>query len=436
MIGILGLFLAIIVLIWGAFKSIKALPLALLVSLIVAVTNGMNIYSAFAGYYVEGYIGFIRSYFLMFASATLYAKIMDDSGSAAAIAYKFLDWFGTKHTMLVLTITIAVLSYGGVNIWVVFYAVCPIIMILFRASNIPRRLCFGPVWAGACTFTMTSLPGSPSVSNLVPTNFLGTSLTSAPILGIIASVMLFGMCIVYLNWEVKRAQRNGEVFTFPAGKDISMYQVDRDQLPVAWKAFLPLICIVCIIFFCRQWITNATELVIIAMLVGSALALALNWKRLNNKKAIINDGISNAVESIAGPCSIVGFGTLVQNSGGFQALVNMLLGLNLNPYVMGGGATALLRFVCGSSSGGLQIAMQTLQDAFLSSGANMDILHRLACIWSGTLDSMPYSSATFLFFPYMGLKLREGYRPIFVTSVLIPLIVATVLTAAVIMLGL
>ena len=122
MIGIIGLILAIAVLIFGAYKGLGALPLTLIAALVAIVCNGIPLWEGFATHYMSGYTSAYMSYFLMFACSSLYAKLMDESGSATAIGYKFIDWFGKKNIMLVTILIVSVLTYGGVSLFVVVYA--------------------------------------------------------------------------------------------------------------------------------------------------------------------------------------------------------------------------------------------------------------------------------------------------------------------------
>ena len=214
-IEILGLIISIAVLIVLAYRGVQALPLAIVAGLVVVITNGMDIWDSFAAKYMGGYVGFIQSYFLIFAASSLYAKLMDVTGSAVAIGQKFIQWFGAKRALLVVVITSGVLTYGGVSTFVIIFAMAPITYTLFKSADIPRRHIPAVIGIGACTFTMTALPGSVQIQNIVPTQYLGTSMTAAPVLGIIASVMMFAMGYAYMAWAVKRSQAKGEHFDLP-----------------------------------------------------------------------------------------------------------------------------------------------------------------------------------------------------------------------------
>ena len=203
-IAVIGLILGVLVLGVGAYKGLGALTATLLASLVVVLTSGMDIWEGFSSLYMQGYTGAYASFFLMFCCSSLYANFMNVSGSAASIAYQFIDWFGKKKVLLVCFIITSVLTYGGVSLFVVVYAVAPIMFTLFKEANLPRHLTMAIIIAGSATFTMTALPGTPSLTNVIPTEFLGTTLTAAPVFGILASIAIFVMVMIYLNHCEKR----------------------------------------------------------------------------------------------------------------------------------------------------------------------------------------------------------------------------------------
>ena len=212
-LGIIGLLFAIAALIFGAYKGVGALPLTLCAGLIVVLSNGMPFWQSYAEFYMGGYVNYLKSYFLIFVFSALYARVMEETGAVLSIAYKFIDWFGKGRAMLIVMLTTSVLTYGGVSLFVVIFAIGPIAMLLFKEADIARRHIIAPLLTGYGTFTMTSLPGSPQLTNVIPSNYLGTSLTAGPVLGIVASVIIFGLCYGYCKFVEKRSKVAGEHFT-------------------------------------------------------------------------------------------------------------------------------------------------------------------------------------------------------------------------------
>ena len=176
-------------------------------------------------------------------------------------------------------------------------------------------------------------------------------------------------------------------------------------------------------------------LTVIAMLVGSVLVVALcptNFKGINWFKTV-SSGMANGVSSIAGIASILGFGAVVKATPAYTDVVNWVLSLDMNFYVLAVVATCVICGITGGSSSGQKIMYETLAPTFINSGCNLNVLHRLCAIASGSLDTLPHSSGLFAVYDVLGLTHKDAYRHSFATTVVIPLIVTVVATAIVAM---
>jgi H+/gluconate symporter-like permease len=419
------------VLVVGAYKGLGALPLTLLASLVVIVTNGINAWEGYATSYMAGYTGAYMSFFLLFASSSLYAELMNVSGSATSIGNKFIDWFGKTKVMLVSTLIVSVLTYGGVSLFVVVFAVGPIVFQLFKEADLPRHLTVACLVTGSATYTMTSLPGSPALTNVIPTQFLGTTLTAAPIMGIIASLAAFAMCMVYMHYSEKKARKDDEHWTYPENLNPALYETkDRSLLPSAGKAFFPMVSLMLIIIIGSHYVKNSTMLAVIAMLIGALLTYVINFDKFREKslKAIVTKGLNGGIDGIGGLAGVIGFGTVVQSSVAFSAIVAWVLSLKMNPFVEGVLSTMVVSAVTGSSSGGLKIMYASMAQNFINSGVNLEALHRLTSIAAGALDTLPHSPGLFLTFAVLGLNHKQAYKHVFATSVVVPLVITVALT--------
>lgn len=435
-IAIIGLILAVAVLIVGAYKGLGALPLTLLASLVVILTNGIPLWTGYATSYMQGYTGAYMSFFLLFAASSLYAELMNSSGSATTIGYKFIDWFGRKQVLLVSTIIVSVLTYGGVSLFVVVFAVGPIVFMLFKEANLPRHLVMAPLVTGSATYTMTSLPGTPSLTNVIPTQFLGTPLTAAPVMGIVVSIITFILCMVYMYYEENRVRQAGQEWSYPHNVNPALFEVkDRSLLPAAWKAFLPMVCLMLIIVVGSKFVANSTMLAIVAMLIAAVLTYLLNFDKFVGKsmREIVTRGLNGGIEGIGGLAGVVAFGTVVSGSAAYKAIVEWVLSLQMNPYIQGVISTMVVSSVTGSSSGGLKIMYTTMAENFITSGVNLEVLHRLTAISADALDTLPHSPGLFLTFAVLGLTHKDAYRHVFACSTIIPLAITLVLTAICVM---
>lgn len=439
MLGIIGLILGIIVLIVGAYKGVGAIPLTLIAGLVVVLFNGLPIWDTFSEAYAGGFAGVVKSYFFIFVFSSIYAKIMEETGCTIAVGYKFIDWFGKKQAMLVSILFVSVLTYGGVSLFVVAFASIPIIFLLFQEANIPRPLAGLPLAVGSSTYTMTSLPGTPQLTNVIPSQYLGTPMTAAPIISILCSIALFVLCMIYSNHEVKKSAAKGESFALPDNYDKEKFSItDRSLLPTPWKAFAPIVVLIVIIIAGSNFITNSALLTSIAMIVAFLLCWVLNRDQLKGKsvKNIATTGSVNAINAMIGLGAVVGFGTIVSGSAAFQSIVNWVLGINMSAYWKGIFSTAVIAGITGSSSGGLRLVYTNMTEYFVASGCNLEILHRLMAIAAGSLDTLPHSSGMFLTFALLGVTHKEAYKYAFWTTVLIPAVVVVIATAIITVMGL
>lgn len=347
---------------------------------------------------------------------------------AKSIAYQLLGWFGKKRVILASIIIVAILTYGGVSLFVVMFAVGPILYTMFQEADLPRHLIAAVLFAGSCTFTMTCLPGSPQLTNIIPSQYLGTPLTAAPVFGCIAAVALFLMDYAYCEYCARKARKNGEHWSFQKNFDASKYQTgDRSTLPGAFQAFLPMVVLILFIFIGGKFISNSAMLSVSAMLLGTLSCYLLNLKRFMNmdiRKILAS--LNNGITSIGSLAAVCGFGAVVQGSAAYGRIVENVTSWQMSPYMLAVVATAVLAAVAGSSSGGARLMLSSMSEYFLSTGADMQIMHRLISIAAGSLDSMPHATGIFLFNDYLGTTHKEIYWHCFWTALVPPAIIALV----------
>lgn len=438
-LGVISLFVAIALMMLLAYKGVPVIPLTILCAIIVALCNGMGVWTALSESYVPGFAGIVQSYFFIFIASTIYAELMEKTGCAVAIGYKLIDWFGTKNAILVCILIVSVLTYGGISLFVVVFAAAPIMFTLYKEADLPRHLTLIPIVMGAATYTMSCLPGSPQLTNVIPSQYLGTPLTAAPVFSIAATVIMFAIQMVYVRYAEKKARAAGEHWSFPENYDISAFEAakDRSALPSAGCAFAPIIVLIVIIIGASALklpvAGNATLLTTIAMLVAFVVCLVLNYKRLSgplgkNLAQIASKGSTSGITAMIGLGAVVGFGAVVSASPAYQSVLNWVYGLQMSPYIKGVVATSVISGVAGSSSGGARLCLSEMANYFISTGCNLDVLHRLIAIAAGTLDSLPHSSGIFLMLAYLGLTHKTAYKHSFALTVCCPTIVCIIMT--------
>lgn len=418
MLGIIGIFLGIALICWGAFHRWSSLPLSIAATLVIAVTNGLNIWTAFSETYLNGYMNTFFLYFLIFCATCLYSKLMAESGCTMAMAYKFLDWFGSKHVMTVCCIAAAVFTYAGIEAFVLSYVMYPIMCSLFKEADIPRKLMICPIMFGASTFVLACMPGSTEMTNLNPSLVLGTPLTAAPVLGICGSAFLITTGLIYSNRQVRLARQRGEHYAPPPGAPVKT--VNREELPHAWKGFLTTGVLICSIIIGGFFVENATLLIVCSVCVCSVICYILHFdtfKRMDTPK-LLTEGIESAVPVIASLSAILGFAGVVQSTDGFNALLNGLLALDIPVYIKVSLYTALISGTLGSSASGSRVAISSMSDYILSSGANLEVVHRLTAMASITVDTLPHCAGAFAQLRVLNLTHKESYKYMFHLTVL------------------
>lgn len=420
MLGVIGVLAAIALVIYLAFRGWSIIPASLLCSLVVILTNGAEIWPSLSGSYAEGFKYFIGAFFLIFIFGALFGKVMGDSGCANAVSYKLLDTFGHKRALLVVILATAILTYGGVNVFVVIFTIYPIAVILFKEADMPKRLIVGAVALGAGTFTMTALPGTPAIQNLIPAQILQTPPTAAPMLGIIAAIIMFALGFWYLSWQEKVAHANGEHFVPGPNDNMERLSLmDMSQLPDWRLAFLPLVVVIGLIIALKK--IHPIYAVTIALAAGSLLTYVLFWKRIDSPLKTLNDGVSQSIMALLNTAAIVGFGFVVKNVVAFKSFMNFALNLPFPPFASAAAAVNIMAGITGSASGGLTIFMKTMGPAYMKMGLEPEVLHRICSIASGGLDSLPHSGAVITMLMVMGVTHKEGYKDLGMVTVIFPI---------------
>ena len=391
MIGMIGMFGGLVLLIILTMRGMNLLIAAPLTALFVAVLNGLPLLPQltadgsvnFLTNYMTGFTGFIASWYLMFLTGAIFGKVMEDSGAADSVSKWIVSKIGMKRAALAVVMACAVLTYGGVSLFVVAFSVYPMALSLFRQADLPRRFIPATLAFGSTTFTMTSA-GSPEIQNWIPIEFLGTS----PYAGWQVSIIVALFMMVFGYWWLKRmiskAMAKGESFT---ARKTDPSVEERTELPNPFLSMVPLIVVLGISFLFHN--SLGTSALIIALSGGIAATYFLNRKYFRDIGHAFGEGAVGAVIAIANTAAVVGFGGVVKATPSFAAAVDVMTGIPGSPLIGGALAVAVIAGLTGSSSGGQAIALPLLAPHYLDMGVDPEALHRTVSIASGSLDSMP-----------------------------------------------
>jgi H+/gluconate symporter-like permease len=477
--GLLGILVGLGLLIWLSYRGWTILLLAPAAALVAAAFSREPLLAHWTQTFMGSAAQFLAQFFPLFLLGALFGKLMDDSGSVRAISRYMSERMGPSHAILAVVLAGAAVTYGGVSLFVAFFVLAPMAQDLFRAANIPRRLMPAAIALGTSTFTMSALPGTPAIQNAIPMPFFGTTPFAAPILGIIAS----GIMLAFGMWWLKRSQaaaeRAGEGYdglhTSPA-KEVADDQFIRERatsarefdtaelqhgqaseaLPPVALAALPLVTVVGVNFLMAMLVLprldfsflaeekwGSTSLsavagvwsVVVALATATALLIILNRERLSNLRASIDAGANASVLPAVSVASLVGFGAVVAMLPAFAVVRDWVLSIGSGPLVSLATATNILAALTGSASGGLTIALDALGETYMrlasETGIDPSLLHRVAVISAGTLDSLPHNGAVVTLLAVCGTNHRESYRDL----AMVAIVGAVVALVAVIILG-
>ncbi|HFU4202524.1 TPA: GntP family permease [Streptococcus suis] len=430
-LAILGVLLAVVAIIYLTSKNLHVIVAAPLASLIILLTNQMNILEAMLGKeqsYMAGLAGFLINNFVIFMLGSILARYMEASGATLTIANSILKVIGKDSpykVLLAIALITSVLTYGGVSIFVVIFTLLPLSRPLFKELNINWALFPIPVFMGASTYTMTSLPGTPSIQNVIPTKVLGTSLTAAPILSLAASLTLFIFGVAYMSYALKKSLANGETYT-EGDEDLTVDSAEKT--PNLFFSVLPLLSLIAIIFL----LNKTPNVLAIGLLVSIILSAVLFHPYLPNQKDILNTGATASIVPAFATSSTVAFGTVLTLSAGFAIIQEWIQQIPGSPLISLSVSTALLSGIIGSSSGAVGIVATNFLPSYLEMGLNPEVLHRVTVVASAVLTVVPQSGVMITFHSLSKLSMKRALKHSFIVvnvGHLLALIVILVLSA-------
>ena len=450
---VLGIWLSLACLMFVAFKGYSVIVFAPIFALIAAVMQGLPLMPSYTELFMGNAVTYVKSFFPVFLLGAVFGKVMEDTGLAKSIAHAIVEKVGHKNALLAVVLACLVMTYGGISLFVVVFAIYPFAANLFKEADIPKRLIPGCIATGAFTITMTAIPGTPQIQNIIPTNFYGTTAYAAPVTGIVASVAIFFMCMAWLNYRLRVAKARGEGYGNHTINEPE--KMDLTNLPSPILSLVPLILVVVvnyIVTFSVNFDPKQFEVLvkilgktpplmapgvknvlgnwslIIALVVGIASAIAIGYKSMPKGMTVakaINAGAIGSLLAIMNTASEVGYGNVIASLPGFKTIADFLLNVKFggSPLVSEALTVNILAGITGSASGGMSIALGAMAKPWLewAAAVNLDpqMLHRIASLACGGLDSLPHNGAVITLLAVCGLTHKESYADIGVTTVVI-----------------
>jgi H+/gluconate symporter-like permease len=429
---------------YRGFSVILFAPIAALGA--VLLTNPSEVLPAYSDLFMDKAVVFVRLYFPVFLLGALFGKVIELSGFARSITTAVIGMVGRERAVLSMVLVGCILTYGGVSLFVVVFAVYPFAAEMFRQSNLPKRLIPGTIALGAFTLTMDSLPGTPQIQNVIPTSFFGTDLYAAPILGTIGGLYILVVGILYLNWQIRKAARAGE--GYGVGHINEPESPSSETNVNAFISILPLVVVGVANLILTKHVLPAvyqsdpavttTSITLaglakpiavtvksmigiwaveVALILGILTVLAFSYKTVVSRFA---EGSKNAIAgsllATINTASEYGFGSVIAALPGFLVVKDALKAIP-NPLVNEAITVSALAGITGSASGGMGIALAAMATSFkeaaTAAGIPMEVLHRVASMASGGMDTLPHNGAVITLLMVTGLTHRTSYKDIF-----------------------
>lgn len=470
--GLAGIIVSLVLLMYLAYRGISVLVLAPLLAILAVLFSGDTpLFATYTQVFMPALGKYLIQYFPVFLLGAIFGKLMDDSGSARVIAHRIVEYTGARRAILAIVLACAILTYGGVSLFVVAFAVFPIAVAMFREADVPKRLIAGAIALGSFTFTMTALPGTPAIQNAIPMPFFGTTPFAAPILGTLAAVIMLGGGMAWLNYRAGVAARRGEGYaqsdtTGAVAGDPTVADPDAvatasrpepaTKLPSFGVAITPIVLVILLnalltylvipgmdTSYLSQDRYGATTLsavhgiwaIIGALLMAVVVLVLLNLRRLADLKQSVNAGTMGSLLPIFNTASEVGYGATIASLPAFVVIRDAVLNISpTNPLVSLAVAVNVLAGVTGSASGGLSIALQTLGETYTQLaqqyGIDAGLMHRVATLSSGGFDALPHNGAVITLLSICGLTHRQSYLDIFMVAVVVPVAAIVVVVVA------
>ena len=408
----------------------------------VLLTDPSLVPPMFSSVFMEKMVGFVKNYFPVFMLGAVFGKVIELSGFSKSIVSTVIGMLGRERAILSIVVVCAILTYGGVSLFVVVFAVYPFAAEMFRQSDIPKRLIPATIALGAFSFTMDALPGTPQIQNIIPTTFFKTTTWAAPWLGLIGAAFVLILGVAYIQNRRRAAQARGEGYGTDLRNEPEPFE--NEKLPNPWIALSPLVIVGAANFLLTQIIPRAYgpthEMALLggkpivtqisgvaaiwavegALLLGILTVFAFAWRPVLAKFADRSKAaVAGALLASMNTASEYGFGGVIALLPGF-VLVSDALKAIPDPLINEAISVTVLAGITGSASGGMSIALAAMADTFIAAAEAaripLEVLHRVAAMASGGMDTLPHNGAVITLLAVTGLTHREAYKDIFVIT--------------------
>lgn len=464
-LGIIGILLSLALLITLAYRGVPVLIAAPIASIVALVFSQAPLLPAYTEIFMPAMAGFIGNFFPVFLTGAIFGMLMTVTGYAKSIATSVTSLIGGKAAIAATVVTSALMTYGGISLFVVAFVMYPLARELFRVADIPRRLIPATIALGIFTFTMTALPGTPQVQNIIPGQFFGTGSFAGAAIGIIGSIFVIVFGMAWLEFRTRQLRKKGEHFSsvhnggeeeLQNGNGTKQATVTLAEPTNRVIPFLPLLTVFVVNFACTLYIfpamdwsylseeqyggiTLANRAALWAVLVGITAAILLilliNVRHFRELIRAVGEGAKNSMFPVFSTASEVGYGAVVASVAAFAVVRDSIFNMGANAIITSVVTVSITAGLTGSSSGGMTIALNALGDELremaIADDTSLEVMHRLTAMASGGLDTLPHSGAVVTLLIVCGLTHKQSYKDLAVITIVGPVTAVALLVGAV-----
>lgn len=421
-IGLGGIVVALVFLTFAVYKGWSILYSSIIGVIIIALTNGMNLYTALTENYVSSFTSYAANYFILFCEGAMLGKLYDVSGAAWKIGKTVVEKCGTKFALVGYIAVAAILEYGGISTFVICFVLLPLAKPIFKETGTPWYM-----WPAITIVPIIGpelmTPGGLQTHNIIPTEILGTNLMAAPVMGTVFTVVYFTICGLYFVWELKRAKNVEWKRNSMPPIDEADAMISGGDAPNMIFSIIPILAGVLLINF-------ADLQPIYGLGVSAILCIILFWRNIPAGKMVpaLNEGFANGVMPLIMVTAVVGIAQVVSQTDAFNVIRDELLTFTSTAKVATAfsvvGITNIMALICGSASGAIAMTLEMFSNAWIAAGLDPEWIHRVVVTASGGFDTVPWNSFVVLILSMGKLNHKQAYMPVFWVSLVAPILVA------------
>ncbi|HJA62977.1 MAG TPA: hypothetical protein H9719_02470 [Candidatus Intestinimonas stercoravium] len=361
-----------------------------------------------------------QQFFLLYTIGGAFGFCLMESGLGSAMATHMIKVFGEKWIAVALFVITCLMMAAGVASYQ--YAVLAISLPVLKKLNMSRKVALAAMSAGAGSVAYGTLIGMPNALNIAPTTYLGTTTMAGPVISLICTAFSVAFIVGYLIFLTRRLKAKGEGFV--TYDDDPKNDQDEASLPPAWKGYICVAAIIGLSLLFQAMGIAAIQATTYAQVLSILLLfLLVGTKYLAHPFETCVRGIQGSLIPVVFISIVVGYGTAVQATPVFSWLVEQVLSMDMDPYLLTFVAVNLLAGMTANGTGGVTLFMENFGSTILSDPTiNLGALHRIASIAGSGFDSLPHNGAIAFQLSVFKLSYKDGYFQQFMMSVLVNLL--------------